>query len=161
MAEIKIISFSYAPVGWAFCNGQSLPINQNQRLFSLLGTTYGGDGRTTFALPDLRGRAATHAGNGLTLGSAGGETSVALSMNQMPQHDHAVNASSSSATTNDPEANLLATADGNVYGDAQSLTALSSLSVTWAGFSQEHQNMQPSLVLNFVIALQGLYPSNS
>jgi microcystin-dependent protein len=160
LAEIKIISFNYAPIGWAFCNGQLLPINQNQALFSLLGTTYGGDGRTNFALPNLQGRAATHVGNDLALGSAGGESMVWLSMSQMPEHSHAVNASSSPATTNDPEANLLATAGGNVYGGAQSLTALSTLSVGWAGFSQGHQNMQPSLVVNFIIALQGIFPSS-
>jgi microcystin-dependent protein len=160
LAEIKIISFNFAPTGWAFCNGQQLPINQNRALFSLLGTTYGGDGRTNFALPNLQGRAAAHTGNALTLGSLGGESMVWLSMSQMPEHSHAVNASSSPATTSDPEANLFATAGGNIYGGAQSFTALSPLSVTWAGFSQEHQNMQPSLVLNFIIALQGIFPSS-
>lgn len=161
LAEIKIVSFNFPPKGWASCNGQLMPINQNQALFSLLGTTYGGDGRVNFALPNLQGCAATHVGMGLMLGERGGEPTHTLQINELPQHTHFVNASSAPATTQDPTGNLLATAAGIVYNNSAGLTNLAPSSVSNTGGSQAHENMQPSLVLNFVIALQGIFPSRN
>lgn len=159
LAEIKIISFSFAAKGWALCNGQLLPINQNQALYSLIGTMYGGNGQTTFALPDLRGRAATDAGGGLTQGSAGGEVGHTLSVSELPAHNHSLQASSSDATTNAPSTNSLATSTSNIYCESMgNVTTLAPASVSNVGGSQAHENMQPSLVLNFMIALQGLFP---
>jgi len=161
LAEIRIVSFNFAAKGWALCNGQLLPINQNQALYSLLGTMYGGDGQVNFALPDLRGRAAAHAGGSLTQGKAGGEQTHTVTMGELPAHNHVFNASSSSATTNDPATNLLAQSSGNIYGNFGSLTELAPTSVSNVGGSQPHENMQPSLVLNFMIALQGIFPSRT
>jgi microcystin-dependent protein len=163
LSEIRIMSFNFPPKGWAFCNGQFLPINQNQALFSLLGTTYGGNGQTTFALPDLRGRIPIHVGVGFTLGQAGGQTSHTLTMSEMPAHTHFVNASSSQGNAQNPNfggtGNLLAQDPGNVYGPPQNLTALNAGSVSNVGGSQPHENMQPYLALNFCIALVGIFPS--
>jgi microcystin-dependent protein len=161
LSEIRIMSFGFAPKGWAMCNGQLLPINQNQALFSLLGTTYGGDGRVNFALPDLRGRAAVHVGDGHTLGEGAGEQAHTLSISEIPEHVHAVNASSSatggSAT---PNANFLGGAN-NAYRSPSGggLTTLQPATVTNVGGSQAHLNMQPYLTLTFCIALQGIFPS--
>ena len=160
IAEIKIMSFNFAPKGWALCNGQLLPINQNQALFSLLGTTYGGDGRVTFGLPDLRGNVPIHIGNGHTLGEAGGTTSVTLSQQTMPQHIHLLNALDANGTLGNPKANLLAQFL-NGYTAPASLTSLSPDTVSNFGGSQPHNNMMPYLVLNFCIALQGIFPSQT
>jgi microcystin-dependent protein len=160
MSEIKIVAFNFAPKGWAQCNGQSLPINQNQALFSLLGTTYGGNGQTTFALPDLRGQAPLHVGNGHTQGETGGATSVTLTSNQLPTHLHTPQASKTSGDTPVPINNVLAPAL-NTYGPPSSLTPLRPDSVTSVGGSQPHDNMQPYLVLLFCIALQGVFPSRN
>lgn len=158
LSEIRIMSFSFAPKGWAMCNGQLLPINQNQALFSLLGTTFGGDGRLNFALPDLRGRTPIHVGSGHTLGERGGEQAHTLSQSETPQHTHFVNASSADGNTNVAGAAVLAPA-ANVYGAPGSLTTVTPETVTNVGGSQAHQNMQPFLTLTFCIALQGIFPS--
>jgi microcystin-dependent protein len=158
LSEIRTMSFNFAPKGWALCNGQLLPINQNQALFSLLGTTFGGDGRVNFALPDNRGRVPIHVGSGHTLGERGGEQAHTLSIAEIPTHTHVVNANSSNATTPIAIANLLAAAN-NLYAPATNLTSLSPTMVTNVGGSQAHLNMQPFLTLNFCIALQGIFPS--
>lgn len=159
LSEIRLFSFEFAPKGWALCNGQLLPINQNQALFSLLGTTYGGDGRINFALPDLRGRIPIHAGNGFTLGQRGGEQAHTLSISELPTHSHAVSASSTTADAPVPTGDLLAAGTGPVYAPAGNLVSLASGHVANVGGSQAHLNMQPFLTLNFCIALQGIFPS--
>ncbi len=161
LSEIKIVSFNFPPKGWALCNGQFLPINQNQALFALLGTTYGGNGQTTFALPNLRGRVPIHMQDkSHTLGEAAGSTSVALNIQQLPTHTHVFNASSSNGTAAIPAGNLLArAAPANPYIAPASLGALNAATVGNVGGSQAHLNMQPFLTLSFCIALQGIFPS--
>jgi microcystin-dependent protein len=161
LSEIKLVSFNFPPKGWALCNGQFLPINQNQALFALLGTTYGGNGQTTFALPNLRGRVPIHMGNGHTLGEAAGSTSVTVNIQQLPTHMHGLQASpNSTGTAADPTNSLLAPANTG-YSNPQSLITLDPTSVTSVGGSQPHNNMMPYLVLNFIIALQGIFPSRN
>jgi microcystin-dependent protein len=162
LSEIRIVSFGFAPKGWALCNGQVLPIAQNQVLFSLIGTTYGGDGITTFALPDLRGRVPIHNGNGHVRGEAAGELAHTLVIGELPAHVHSVMASSLDGDLPSPANTLLAgTATAQLYSTAASnLTALNSSTVTSSGGgSQPHENTQPFLVLSFCIALQGVVPS--
>ncbi len=165
LAEIRIVGFNFAPRGWAFCDGQILPINQNQSLYSLLGTTYGGDGRTSFALPDLRGRVPIHVGSsgGAThqLGQKSGEENHVLSGNEMPQHDHVAQASTDDATQTLTIGNVLARSTVPIYGSAQTLTAMNERSVSHVGGGQGHENMQPYIAMNFCIALQGLFPSRN
>src|SRR5688572_1434787 len=159
LSEIRLMSFVFAPKGWALCNGQLLPINQNQALFSLLGTTFGGDGRVNFALPDLRGRTPIHVGSGHTLGAQGGEQAHTLSIAEMPTHFHGLNASTTaSGGTDNPTGNFLGSAS-NLYHTPASLTPMNPQTITNTGGSQAHQNMQPFLTLNFCIALQGIFPS--
>ncbi len=160
LSEIRIFSFGFAPKGWALCNGQLLPINQNQALFSLLGTTFGGDGRVNFGLPNLQGNVPIHVGNGHTLGEKGGEQSHTLSIAEMSTHTHVLNASSSDGTQAIPSNNLLArAAPANPYIAPTNLGALILGTVGNTGGSQAHLNMQPFLTLNFSIALQGIFPS--
>lgn len=161
LSEIRIMSFEFAPKGWALCNGQLMPINQNQALFSLLGTTFGGDGRVNFALPDLRGRTPIHVGSGHTLGERGGEQAHTLSIAELPQHVHVANATSVQSTTNVSGTGVMLaqSAAANLYGTATNLTAMSPAGVTNTGGSQAHLNMQPFLILSFCIALQGIFPS--
>lgn len=162
LSEIRIMSFGFAPKGWALCNGQLLPINQNQALFSLLGTTFGGDGRVNFALPDLQARTPIHMGAAHTLGERGGEQAHTLSQSEMTQHIHSANAISTAGTTNLPAGNLVAnSAPNTIYGPVQNLSALNTKTVTTVGGSQAHVNMQPYLTLNFCIALQGIFPSQN
>jgi microcystin-dependent protein len=165
LAEVRIVGFNFAPRGWAFCDGQILPINQNQSLYSLLGTTYGGDGRTNFALPDLRGRTPIHVGgsNGGThvLGQKSGEETHTLAANEMPQHTHTLQGTNASGTATAPQGNVLAEASLNVYSAFSSAVAMGSGSVSNVGGGQAHDNMQPFLALNFCIALQGLFPSRN
>jgi microcystin-dependent protein len=159
LSEIRIMSFDYPPKGWALCNGQLLPINQNQALFSLLGTTFGGDGRVNFALPNLQGKVPIHVGQGHTLGEAGGAGSHTLSISETPQHTHKIAASTVATGGNaSPNGRFLGGAN-NAYHAPMSLTPLEATSVTQTGGSQAHQNMQPFLALNFSIALQGIFPS--
>jgi microcystin-dependent protein len=161
-SEIRIMSFGYAPRGWAMCNGQLLPINQNQALFSLLGTTFGGNGQTNFALPDLRGQTPIHVGNKHTLGEKGGTQSVTLSTAQIPTHVHVANATSAVATQNNPtNAVLLAQSTSSpLYNTtANNLVAMAPNALSNTGGSQAHLNMQPFLTLTFCIALQGIFPS--
>lgn len=146
LGEIRLISFNFPPKGWALCDGQLLPINQNQALFSLLGTTFGGDGRTNFALPNLQGRTAMHAGNGHNQSEQGGETDHTLSVSEMPQHVHAVNATSSVATdTTRPAASVMLAQSGgsNLYGSANNLQPMSQSALATAGAVQPHTNVQP------------------
>lgn len=159
LSEIRIMSFVFAPKGWALCNGQLLPINQNQGLFSLLGTTFGGDGRVNFALPDLRSRIPIHVGSGHTLGEKGGEPAHTLSIAELPTHTHVLSASTANSTSNEGVGILLANNVNNVYGKPNSLVSLSPSSVTNTGGSQAHLNLQPFLTLSFCIALQGIFPS--
>jgi microcystin-dependent protein len=160
LSEIRLMSFVFAPKGWALCNGQLLPINQNQALFSLLGTTFGGDGRVNFALPDLRGRAPIEVGNGHTLGERGGEQAHTLSIAELPTHTHVLNGTSDSGTAIVPGSNLLAATANQLYQPPDNnLVAMNASSVTNTGGSQAHLNMQPFLTLSFCIALQGIFPS--
>lgn len=158
LSEIRMMSFNFAPKGWALCDGQLLPINQNQGLFSLLGTTFGGDGRVNFALPDLRGRVPIHVGNSHTLGARGGEQSHTLSIAELPTHAHALKGSNTPAETNVATGGYLAISN-NVYAPPGNLVAMSPSEVGTVGGSQAHLNMQPFLTLNFSIALQGIFPS--
>jgi microcystin-dependent protein len=160
LSEIRIMSFGFPPKGWALCDGQLLPINQNQALFSLLGTTYGGDGRVNFALPDLQGRAPLHMGSGFTLGERGGEQAHTLNISEVPVHVHTANATPTAGDSPIAAGNFLGAAD-NVYGPLQNPTSLLPASVTTAGGSQAHLNMQPFLVLSFCIALQGIFPTQN
>ena len=162
LSEIKIVSFNFPPKGWALCNGQLLPINQNQALFALLGTTYGGNGQTNFALPNLRGRVPIHMGNGHTLGEAAGSTSVTINQQQMPTHTHPLNVSNTSANgTIVALNNNLGNAGSQIYTGPQSLVAMNPACVSSVGGSQPHNNMMPYLTLNFIIALQGIFPSRN
>ncbi len=165
LAEVRIVGFNFAPRGWAFCDGQILPISQNQSLYSLLGTTYGGDGRTSFALPDLRGRTPIHVGssNGSIhlLGQKGGEETHTLSAAEMPQHTHPAKASSAPGTIPVPAGNVLADSVNQVYVDPANLVDMNSGELLNVGGGQAHNNMQPTLVVNFCIALQGLFPSRN
>jgi microcystin-dependent protein len=160
LSEIRIMSFVFAPKGWALCNGQLLPINQNQALFSLLGTTYGGDGRVNFGLPDLRGRTPIHVGSGHTLGERGGEQAHTLSTAELPTHAHVLSGSSAAAATNVATNGYLANVN-NAYTHAANLVAMSASEVGNTGGSQAHLNMQPFLTLSFCIALQGIFPSQN
>jgi microcystin-dependent protein len=158
LAELRLMSFNFPPKGWAMCNGQLLPINQNQPLFALLGTTYGGDGRVNFALPNLRGRAPMHFGNGFTLGQQGGEESHTVTMQEMAAHNHFVSASSS----NGDRADIGALAGlSEAYGAFTDTTTLHPATVTNTGGSQPHNNLQPYIVLNWCVALQGIFPSQN
>lgn len=159
LSEIRLMSFVFAPKGWALCNGQLLPINQNQGLFSLLGTTFGGNGQVNFALPDLRGRAPIHVGNGHALGERGGEQAHTLSIAEIPTHTHSLAVSSAAAGGNANPTGRVLGGGNNVYGAPTNLTSMQPASVSSAGGSQAHLNMQPFLTISFCIALQGIFPS--
>jgi microcystin-dependent protein len=160
LSEIRMFSFVFAPKGWALCNGQLLPINQNQALFSLLGTTYGGDGRVNFALPDLRSRVPIHVGSGHTLGERGGEQAHTVSIAEMPAHFHLVNASSADGSLATPVNNYWGSNSERPYSsDPTNLVAMSPTGIANTGGSQAHLNIMPSLTLSFCIALQGIFPS--
>ncbi|PUA38192.1 phage tail protein [Paenibacillus elgii] len=158
LGQIKLFAFGFAPRGWAQCNGQILPINQNQALFSLLGTYYGGNGVTTFALPDLRGRVPIHVSRDFVLGQAGGEEAHTLTLNEIPAHTHQAWGSSDIASSKSPANNVWAKTAVSSY-HTQADIKLNAGAVANAGQNQPHTNMQPYTVLNFCIALQGIYPS--
>jgi microcystin-dependent protein len=160
LGEIKVISFNFPPRGWAFCNGQLLQINQNQALFAILGTTYGGDGRVTFALPNFQGRMPIHQGQGFTLGQRGGEVAHTLIISEMPAHNHPAMAAPT-ATGASPSGTVWAPADGALEYYASPNTTMSPTAIANSGGSQPHQNEAPYLVLNFIIALQGIFPSRT
>lgn len=161
LGEIRLMSFVLPPNGWAACNGQLLPINSNQALFALLGTTYGGNGQTTFALPDLQGRVPIHVGAGHVIGEQGGEQTHTLTAAEMPTHTHRVRASTaSSGGTSNPSGGYLGAAN-NVYRSAGTTTSLSAETVTSTGGSQAHTNLQPYLTVSYCIALQGIFPSQT
>lgn len=161
LSEIRLMSFVFAPRGWALCNGQLLPINQNQGLFSLLGTTYGGDGRVNFGLPDFRGRTPIHVGSGHTLGERGGEQAHTLIVSELPVHLPVVNATTASGTTAIPSNTVMLSTSTNyeAYHPATNPVAIAPNTVGSVGGNQAHLNMQPFLVLSFCIALQGIFPS--
>lgn len=159
LSEIRIMSFNFAPKGWALCNGQLLPINQNQALFSLLGTTFGGDGRVNFALPDYRGRGPVHVGSSHTLGERGGEEAHTLTLAEIPTHTHTASCNSAVGTSANPTGNILARAALNTYGAVTSVVNMAAGVIPNVGGSQAHENRQPFLALNFSIALQGIFPS--
>jgi microcystin-dependent protein len=161
LGEVKIISWNFPPKGWTFCNGQLLPINQNQALFSILGTTYGGDGRTTFALPNLQGRTPVHVGDGISLGERGGETAHTLNISELPAHNHMPAGNNTTATAPSPAANLWSNNPNNAYTTANPSSAMNPACVLPTGGSQPHENMSPYLVVNFIIALQGIFPSQN
>lgn len=167
IAEIRMFAGNFAPRNWAFCNGQILAIAQNTALFSLVGTIYGGNGQTTYALPNLQDRFPMHAGQGpgltpRSLGEAGGAASVTLTQSEMPAHGHTPVGTSASATTAVPSASVLpAVTQVPVYGAPADLVPLSSSSIAPAGGAQPHENRQPYLALNFIIALAGVYPSRN
>jgi microcystin-dependent protein len=159
LAEIRIFTFNFAPKGWAMCNGQLMQISQNQALFSLLGTTYGGDGRTTFALPNLQGRMPRHVGQGFILGEQGGEVNHTLITSELPAHTHQAVGSSTPANLGDPTGNLWAA--GNAAYSPSSNTTMNPACLTSIGGGQPHPNMSPYLVLIVCIALQGIFPSQN
>src|SRR3954471_24404715 len=165
LSEIRIMSFVFAPKGWALCDGQLLPINQNQALFSLLGTTFGGDGRVNFALPDLRSRVPIHVGSGHTLGERGGEQAHTLSIAEIPTHTHVLQASTANGDKALPNTgapgNVYAVSPQQVYTTAQNFAAFNAAAIGNTGGSQAHLNMQPFLTLSFCIALQGIFPSQT
>src|SRR2546430_11398165 len=160
LGEVKIISWNFPPKGWTFCNGQLLPINQNQALFSILGTTYGGDGRVNFALPNLQGRSPVHVGNGISLGELGGETAPTLNISELPAHNHVPVGSSNPPSSGSAAGNIWSTFASNLYNSTAD-SAMNPACVLPTGGSQPHENMSPYLVLNFIIALQGIFPSQN
>ena len=161
LCELRLISWNYAPKGWAFANGQTLPINQNQAIFALLGTMYGGNGQTTFQLPNLQGRVAMHFGNGFTQGEVGGQINHTLTQGEMPAHPHQMFGINGAQNSTDPTSHFLAnTPSATVYGTAGPVSLLPAV-VSNAGGSQPHANEQPYLVMNWIIALQGIFPSRN
>jgi microcystin-dependent protein len=162
VGEIRMFAGNFAPAGWMFCEGQLLPISENETLFQLIGTTYGGDGQSTFALPDLRGRIPIHQGNGFILAETGGAEEITLTQTQTPQHTHPVLATTGQATTNAPANNLFAVSTGSTifpYGTDQPPTTLQSATISSVGGSQPHTNFQPYLCVDFIISLFGIFPS--
>jgi microcystin-dependent protein len=162
VGEIRMGGWNFAPVGWAMCNGQLMPIAQNETLFALIGTTYGGDGQTTFGLPDLRGRLPVHVGPGFALAQQGGSETVTLTSNQVPGHSHSFMCSTSNGTQHDPAGHVPATfPQGRAYIQGAATTALASGSIQPGGGGQPHDNMQPFLCITFIISLFGVFPSQT
>lgn len=162
VGEIRMFAGNFAPAGWAFCEGQLVPISENETLFQLIGTTYGGDGQSTFAMPDLRGRIPLHVGNGMSLAESGGVESVTLSTTQIPGHNHALMATLNQGSQNAPAQQLLAqspTQNAFPYGTDVPPTTLNGGTISPTGGSQPHENFQPYLCINFIISLFGIFPS--
>lgn len=158
VGEIRMFAGSFAPDGWRFCDGQPLSISENEVLFQLIGTVYGGDGETTFALPDLRGRIPVHQGNGFIMGETGGAEEVTLTVNAIPAHSHSL-VSGGAAVTRAAANRVLARASGDIYCEDASVAALSPQAISAVGGSQPHTNLQPFLCINFIISLHGIFPS--
>src|SRR4051812_352598 len=164
VGEIRMFAGNFAPAGWMFCEGQLLPISENETLFQLIGTTYGGDGQSTFALPDLRGRIPLHQGNNFILAETGGAEEITLTVQQIPAHGHPFLGTTAIATTNSPNSNVLAQSTGSTifpYGTDQPLTNLSPSTISPVGGSQPHTNFQPYLCIDFIISLFGIFPSQN
>lgn len=162
VGEIRMFAGNFAPAGWNFCEGQLLPISENETLFQLIGTTYGGDGETTFALPDLRGRIPIHQGNGFILAETGGAEEITLTVQQIPAHSHPMLASSATASQTTPQTTLLATPTvPDLYRVGTANTPLAPQSIGSTGGSQPHTNFQPYLCVNFIISLFGIFPSQT
>jgi microcystin-dependent protein len=162
VGEIRMFGGNFAPAGWMFCEGQLLPISENETLFQLIGTTYGGDGQSTFALPDLRGRIPIHQGNGFILAETGGVEEVTLTVNQIPAHSHPLLASSNTAAGAAVAGQVMAASTGatiSPYGSDNPQTNLAPTSISSVGGSQPHSNMQPYLCVSFIISLFGIFPS--
>jgi len=162
MGEMRWVSFNFAPKGWTLCNGQFMPINQNQALFSLLGTMYGGNGQTTFALPNLQGQTGIHVGQGYIQGQAGGQVNHTLIQSEMPQHTHQLNCSNDVGTDADPTNKFFGNTGGAfLYGGVSNPTTINPAAVSTVGGNQPHDNMQPYLVLACIICLSGIFPSQN
>ncbi|MBV8037264.1 phage tail protein [Roseateles sp.] len=161
IGEIRLFAGNFAPAGWAFCQGQLLPISENDPLFTLIGTTYGGDGQSSFALPNLSGRVAVHAGASYIQGELMGSETVTLTTAQIPQHTHAMHASTAAADTTTPGGALLAATSVASYDTAAATTAMASGAIGTAGGSQPHDNMAPTLTVNYIIALFGIFPAQN
>jgi microcystin-dependent protein len=162
VGELRIFAGNFAPAGWMFCEGQLLPISENETLFQLIGTTYGGDGQSTFALPDLRGRLALHQGNSYLLAETGGAEEVTLSINQIPAHSHPMLGSSGNGSQTNPKNNVLASSTlAKLYSGEAADTAMAATSITAVGGSQPHTNFQPYLCVNYIISLFGIFPSQN
>jgi len=161
LGEIKIVSFNFAPKGWAQCNGQLLPINQNQALFSLFGTTYGGNGQTNFGLPDMRSRTPIHMGNGFTQGERAGQEVHTVTTTEMPAHNHFVQGVNATGNTLIPANNFFGTSPAKPYNALGNPTTVHPATISLVGGSQPHENRMPYLVLEFIVALQGIFPSQN
>jgi microcystin-dependent protein len=161
IGEIRMFGGNFAPVGWAFCQGQLLPIAQNQALFQLIGTTYGGDGINTFALPDLQGRVPVHQGQGLVIGGNGGTETVTLTTSQIPAHSHVPQCSSNAGNQASPAGGVWAVSQSNIYSNVAPGTAMAAAAAASTGGSQPHDNMIPFLVVNFILSLFGVFPSQN
>ena len=161
VGEIRMFAGNFAPAGWMFCEGQLLPISENETLFNLIGTTYGGDGQSTFALPDLRGRIPIHMGNSFILAETGGAEEITLTVNQIPAHSHPQLANSGVAQSNNPQNNILAASlAGTIYNSLNTnLVSMNPQAVGPTGGSQPHTNFQPYLCIDFIISLFGIFPS--
>jgi microcystin-dependent protein len=159
VGEIRMFAGNFAPAGWMFCEGQLLPISENETLFQLIGTTYGGDGQSTFALPDLRGRVPIHQGNGFILAETGGAEEITLTVNQTPAHSHPWLASTANANSNSPVGGVPAVAQGDLYTTTFTPSPMSPQAISPVGGSQPHTNFQPYLCINYIISLFGLFPS--
>ncbi|MEP9360240.1 tail fiber protein [Sphingomonas sp. KR3-1] len=162
VGELRIFAGNFAPAGWMFCEGQLLPISENETLFQLIGTTYGGDGQDSFGLPDLRGRLPIHQGNGYTLAQTGGAEEVTLSINQIPSHSHPMLGASGNGSQSNPKNNVVASSTlVKAYSGETPDTAMSAASITSIGGSLPHTNMQPYLCVDYIISLFGIFPSQN
>ncbi len=162
VGEIAVVAFNFEPVGWAFCDGSLLPISEYETLFNLIGTTYGGNGQTNFALPDLRGRTAIHQGHGYIIGQNGGEETVTLNINQMPAHIHVVQGTSSLGSSPSPSGNVWAAQSRlDIYSSAEPFVQMAGGALSSAGSGLPHDNQSPYLVMNYIISLFGIYPSQN